>query len=419
LRVRSLGSAFATCATVALVAAFALALPAAPAFGAAAQTGIGACGPEHEREVREILKLRNPGARETVGGALWLDRALIVDDFLRLIAAHRAARVASPAPEIDDALLRRQRDTGLTTPEVCAVVRFMYAYYTSRAAASARAQVAAKPAAEPAEVETEELPEVPPERPVRARVAEPQPAPAPEPVPAPVPSPVAEVTPAPRAEPAPPSAASAPAPSPEPAPAPVEIAAPAVPQARPPHPPLDVAEAPAARPEPPAALQEPEIPPAVPQRRPALHAALLAPAKPQGLDAPTRKEAETLRQERARADAQIGAALPWITEFEDQLAVPRYLSFRETRVETPELAEEELRLRREASLRAMDRVVVLLSLMKDDVELRRAVHVTLGAQGRARLERSLLLTVQSVPDASQGAWALRLWRNLELEAGRD
>jgi hypothetical protein len=409
LRVRFLGSALTTSA---VVAAFALVTAAAPAFGAA-EAGIGACGPEHEREVREILKLRNPGARETVGGALWLDRALIVDDFLRLIAAHRAARVASPAPEIDDALLRRQRDTGLTTPEVCAVVRFMYAYYTSRAAASARAQVAAKPTtSEPAA--DEELPEVPPERPVRARAAEPEPTPAPEPVPAPAPSAVAEATPAPSAAPAPPSTAAAPTQTPEPEPAPVEVAAPAVPQARPPHPPLEVAEVPAARPE--GEIPEVEIPPAVPLPRPALHAALVAPAKPQGLDAPTRKEAETLRQERARADAQIGAALPWITEFEDQLAVPRYLSFRETRVETPELAEEELRLRREGSLRAMDRVVVLLSLMKDDAELRRAVHTTLGAQGRARLERSLLLTVQSVPDAAQGAWALRLWRNLELEA---
>jgi hypothetical protein len=80
------------------------------------------------------------------------------------------------------------------------------------------------------------------------------------------------------------------------------------------------------------------------------------------------------------------------------------------------LAQEEVGERRVASLSATRRVIVLLSTMKDDPELRRAVQVTLGAQGRARLEQALLEALQSVPDLEERTRALRLWAQLEAAA---
>jgi len=360
-----------------IAAAFALAASTAPVHSVAAQERSARstetdCGPAHDDQVREILRMRDPGALPDAGPArdvLALDRALIIDDFLRLMAAQRRGARDAGLPNIDEGRLRQQRDSGRTTPEVCAVVRVMHAYYSARTRAES-------------------------------------------------PAPTASAAPAERTAALPSSVAS---PSTDPLPSTARIESAGVPPsaARPPELSPSLPDVPAA---PAAEVAEPEVEePIVPRKRPA-HPLVafgppLPPVAPAG-SSPAEIEAAQ-RARNARVDEELRAALPLITEMEDQLRVPRYLSFREARVKTPSVADEEILGRREAALRAMQRVVVLLSMMKDDPQLRRAVQTTLGPQGRARVETALLHSFRSVPDAEERTWALRLWYQLEALARDD
>ena len=161
------------------------------------------CGPLHAGEVRLTLRLRDPGAVTSSSkspDALILDRALIIEDFRRLPAEQRGA-VDSPLRRVDDERLRSARDSGSTSADVCAVVRFMHDYYLSRGqptldvASSPPVEPAARPPGLGARAAQQELqPELPPPpRPPtkavarrasaskRAQVPEPAPAPAAEP----------------------------------------------------------------------------------------------------------------------------------------------------------------------------------------------------------------------------------------------
>ena len=104
-----------------------------------------------------------------------------------------------------------------------------------------------------------------------------------------------------------------------------------------------------------------------------------------------------------------------IADIEDQLQVPRYLSFREARIEAERLAEDDLERRREQSLLASERIVALLETLKRVPVLRDAVHASLGTEGRARLEAGILASFRSVPDEER-ARALSLWVELEAAA---
>jgi hypothetical protein len=104
-----------------------------------------------------------------------------------------------------------------------------------------------------------------------------------------------------------------------------------------------------------------------------------------------------------------------ISDIEQQLEVPRYLSFREARIEARSTSDEDLAQRREASLLASERIVALLETLRRIPALREAVQASLGTQGRARLEEGILRTFQSVPDTER-ARALTLWVELESVA---
>jgi len=96
--------------------------------------------------------------------------------------------------------------------------------------------------------------------------------------------------------------------------------------------------------------------------------------------------------------------------------VPRYLTFREARIEVPKLAADEIEARRAASVRATERIAALLATLKLAPSLREAVQASLGSQGRARFEDGILLSFKSIPDTEQRARVLALWNELEAAA---
>ena len=309
--------------------------------------------------MREILRFRDPGAAVSAVDhefELGLDRALIIDEFLR-VKAQESASLTDAVRGIDEALLRRMRDSGGVTAEVCAVVRFMHGYYSS--------------GRRPPPGRAPDVPDV---------------AAGPPPLPAPSPSPeLSDVIPPP--------------------PRPLRLAR----ATRRPSEPRSTAPAQAPRAAPVAPVPSPK-----PQ----------APAKaraPAGVEVATLKRDLVERAERERIEAQEAAALRstaqiLITEMEGQLQVPRYLTFREARVETPELPGDELEARRQMSLRATERVVVLLTRLTSEPTLREAVQASLGPNGRARIERGIMQSFRSVPDARQRERAVRLWSELEASA---
>jgi len=348
---------------------------AAPAPNAAAQEPDPeeySCGPSHQRDIQEILHLRDPGARSN-SADLSLDRALVITDFLRL-SAEGSSGPAGSLRGIDEAALRRARDGGYITPEVCAVVRFMHGYY----ARGQKPPVEAKPQPQPARIarrpqREEALPDVAsapaaqPERPPASAAA----------AAAPVRERVARRDLQAEAK------RSAAAQRPPPAQTPSEVASPiAAPPATPTKPPPDpVAESIAL-----AAL-------------------------------------ENQRAERARvtaeADAEVRrAALVLIAEIDGQLKVPPYLSFRETRTEANKLSEDEVEARQAAALRATERLVAILTRLSVEPGLRDAVQVSLGPDGRARVENGIVRSLKNLPDDGQRSRALTLWSELEASASQ-
>jgi len=153
------------------------------------------CGPGHRRDVEAILKLRNPeasGAPRDPDSSLSLDRAVILTDFLRLQELDSPVLRGTPVRFVSGRLLRRQRETGRTSPEVCAVTAFMLQYYTARAGGT-RVAEAAPPEPDDARAEAADAPaasavaspiEPPSPRPSARASTETPAAPAPEPRPA-------------------------------------------------------------------------------------------------------------------------------------------------------------------------------------------------------------------------------------------
>lgn len=173
----------------------------------------------------------------------------------------------------------------------------------------------------------------------------------------------------------------------------------------------------------------PELPfvPAPPRPRPVrlVRVAMLDVQPPPLPSAPVAAALEPQPEPEPVQLAEVGPAVPdpavqriaqtVIQDIEDQLQVPRYLSFREARIEAQRLAEDDLKQRREQSLLASERIVALLETLKRVPVLRDAVHASLGAEGRARLEASILESFRSVPDEER-ARALSLWVELEAAA---
>jgi hypothetical protein len=350
------------------------------------------CGPTHQRDVQDILRLRDPGARSN-SADLSLDRALVITDFLRLRAEGNGGAAAT-LRGIDEASLRRARDGGYVTPEVCAVVRFMHGYYArGKQAPDARAREV------PPEIQPERTPEPAPER---ARVArrpsrqEPLPdvaAAAPperaqEPIaapPRPEPAAQAPATPRREAEPEPKRSPRAPRPPPDRGTATAKATSPAPPPTQP---------APAE--------------PVAPAQADAEQAVLVAAIE---------NERAALERRESEADAEVRrAALVLIAEMEAQLNVPAYLSFRETRTEARKLSEEEIEARQAASLRATDRVQAILTRLSLEPVLREAVHASLGVEGRARIEGGIQRQLKNLPDEAQRNRTLTLWSELEAAA---
>jgi hypothetical protein len=303
--------------------------------------------------VREILRFRDPGAplpgtddESTLG----LDRALIIDDFLRL-KSMESASLTEAVRSVDEALLRRLRDSGEVTPEICAVVRFMHGFYAGGRRPPGRAPdvAAGPPVAQPA------APAVATPRPARDARA------------------TRELELQRRRE--------------------------RQEQER------QAARARAQR----EAAREREAERAAAEPAP-LGEVEVASIEPESIE----------RDERERRDAQTAilrrAAQSLIAELEQQLRVPRYLSFREARTEAPDIASDELDERRRVSLRAAERTVALLTQLGSEPTLRDAVQVALGTDGRARLGKAITLAFKSVPDERQRERALRLWSELEAAA---
>jgi hypothetical protein len=310
----------------------------------------GTCGASHASDVREILRFRDPGAplpgvddESTLG----LDRALIIDDFLRL-KSMESASLTEAVRSVDEALLRRLRDSGEVTPEICAVVRFMHGYYAGGRRPPGRTpDVAAGPVTgEPA------APAVATPRPARNARATRE----------------------------------------------LELQRRRARQEQERRAERARAQREAER----AAAAEPE------------------PTLPEEVDVASIEPESIERDERERRDAQAAilrsTAQSLIAELEQQLRVPRYLSFREARTEAPDIATDELEARRRVSLRAAERAVALLTQLGSEPTLRDAVQVALGTDGRARVEQAINLTFKSVPDARQRERVLRLWSELEAAA---
>ena len=304
------------------------------------------CGPSHVSEVRETLRLRDPGAETSAGvrpGTLIMDRALIIEDFLRL--REQGGAVDSELQRVVQKRLRDARDSGRTTREVCAVVRFMHGYY--QRTRGPRAPADGKPA----------------EAPVQQAAATQK-------------SDTPDVAAAPRVKPArQPSAGAG-----------------------------------VRRQELQRAVQTPRSKRASRPPPATAAAARRAPAA----DVASLDRAERRRATEADADARRSARV-LIAEIETQLEVPRYLTYREVRIEAATLARDELKQRQAASLRASERVVNVLTELSLDPALRDAVQRSLGTEGRARIEAGILHTFKSVPDP-QRERALRLWSELEALA---
>jgi hypothetical protein len=349
------------------------------------------CGPTHQRDVQDIIRLRDPGARSN-SADLSLDRALVITDFLRLRAEGNGGAAAS-LRGIDEGSLRRARDGGYVTPEVCAVVRFMHGYYArgkqapdtraserpselqperSPAPAPAPARVARRPSRQAP------LPDVAAAAPERAR----------EPVAAPPrPAPAAQAQAPSRREDEPEAKRSPRAQRPPPEPAPRATAtAQATPSAPPP----------------------PQAAPAAPAQADAEQAVVVAALE---------NERAALERRESEADAEVRrAAVVLIAEIEAQLKVPAYLSFRETRTEARKLSEEEIEVRQAASLRATERVQAILTRLSLEPVLREAVHASLGLEGRARIQDGIQRHLRNLPDEAQKNRTLTLWSELEAAA---
>jgi hypothetical protein len=163
-----------------------------------------------------------------------------------------------------------------------------------------------------------------------------------------------------------------------------------------------------------------EIEPEAPSRpTPSAALPVVAAEAVPSVDVASIDRAEVARVERERREA--GARLErrakeLVAEIEDQLRVPAYLSFREARIQAPDLAADELDRRRGAALAAAERVLGVLVRLQSEPELRQVVQASLGTQGRARLETGILRSFKSVPDAEQRARVLRMWSELEAAA---
>jgi hypothetical protein len=186
---------------------------------------------------------------------------------------------------------------------------------------------------------------------------------------------------------------------------PAESAEPTLPRPRPAHAPLPTPDAatPDVAAAAPASVPGPEVgvDVASPAPAPLLPVAIPepAPVDTSVSDAEVRRIARTL-----------------IEDLQEQIDVPPYLSFRESRIQADEESEEEIRARRDAARQASERIVSLLATLRLVPPLREAVQSSLGVDGRARMEQAIVRSFQSLPDAAERERALKLWNELEAAA---